>query len=86
MSADLSRDTGARPRPTDPHAAYAERLGKRERKSQRCMQRDRMIGTARLLLFLAGCGYCLVFPAARNSVVGLAAAFWYRLCRTRAVP
>ena len=61
MSADLSRDTGARPRPTDPHAAYAERLGKRERKSQRCMQRDRMIGTARLLLFLAGCGTAWFF-------------------------
>ncbi len=45
-----------RPRPADPHAAYAERLGQRERTYQRCTQRDRVIGNARLILFLAGCG------------------------------
>ncbi len=61
MSADLSRNTDARPRPTDPHAAYTERLGQRERQLHHCMQRDRVIGNARLILFLAGCGFAWFF-------------------------
>ena len=56
MSADLSRNTADRPRPTDPHATYTERLSQRERQFRHWTQRDRVIGHARLILFLAGCG------------------------------
>ena len=61
MSADLSRNTGDRPRPMDPHAAYTERLSQRESQFHRCTQRDRVIGHARLILFLAGCGFSWFF-------------------------
>ena len=61
MSADPSRNTQDRPRPADPHAVYTERLGQRERQVRHCTQRDRAIGNARLLLFLAGCGFVWFF-------------------------
>lgn len=61
MSADPSRNTEDRPRPADPHAAYTERLGQRERQVRHCTQRDRAIGNARLILFLAGCGFTWFF-------------------------
>ena len=84
MSAsDLSRNTADRPRPTDPHAAYTERLSQRERQFRHWTQRDRVIGHARLILFLAGCGVawfvlrrpepyrgagcCLLWPALPDS-------------------
>lgn len=68
MSADLPRHTGEQrhvarsARPVDPNAAYAERLGQRERTCQRCMQQDRVIGYARLILFLAGAAGFFLWP------------------------
>ena len=61
ISADLSRNTGDRPRPADPHGAYTERLSQRHRQFRQCTQRDRAIGHARLILFLAGCGVTWLF-------------------------
>ena len=64
MPANLPQQTkypSCSARPVDPHAAYAERLGQRERTYQRCMQRDRVIGYARLILFLAGCSAAWFF-------------------------
>lgn len=61
MSADLSRNTGDRPRPADPHAVYTERLSQRESQFRHCTQQDRLIGNARLMLFLAGCGVTWFF-------------------------
>ena len=61
MSADLSRNTEDQPRPADPHAVYTERLSQRESQFRYCTQRDRTIGNARLMLFLAGCGVTWFF-------------------------
>ncbi len=61
MSADLSRNTEDRPRPADPRAVYAERLSQRESQLRHWTQRDRAVGNARLMLFLAGCGVAWFF-------------------------
>ncbi len=61
MSADLARNTGDRPRPADPRAVYAERLGQRESQLRHWTQRDRAVGNVRLMLFLAGCGVAWFF-------------------------
>ncbi len=61
MSADLARNTEDHPRPVNPHAVYTERLSRRESQLRHCTQRDRAIGNARLMLFLAGCGVAWFF-------------------------
>ena len=60
-SAGQPQHTGDYSCPVDPHAEYINRLEAREREHQRCLQRDRLIGNTRLLLFLAGCGFVWFF-------------------------
>ena len=61
MSPNLSRNTEDHPRPTNPQAVYTDRLSQRESQLRHCTQRDRTIGNARLLLFLAGCAVTWFF-------------------------
>ncbi len=61
MLADPSPNTEDRPRPADPRAVYTERLRQRQSQLRHWTQRDRALGHARLLIFLAGCGLVWFF-------------------------